>query len=154
MSWITTAIEDITHRLTYHPSTTDLVAQAHKDVRGILAKAASDALAVADAVAAGPTREISLALTALEEADHWFHAHIARNQPTTAVIPPLVVPAAAPVVAPAATAPVTAAVTTEAPAAVTTAAPATETATAVTPAATTTTTTTPAVVDPPVAPPA
>lgn len=90
---------DIEHRFAYHPNLTDDVAGAHEKVRSILATATKDALAIAGTVAP-LSREISLAVTALEEADHWLHAHIARNQSGAAPAVPVVaapVPLAPPV---------------------------------------------------------
>ncbi len=100
MSTLSELAIDIEHRFAYHPNLSDLAAKAHEEVRTILATATKDAVAAAGTVA-GPSRELSLAVTALEEADHWLHAHIARNQP----VAPAAVPEPSPA-APAATPPV------------------------------------------------
>jgi hypothetical protein len=102
---LTALLSDIEHRFAHHPPATDAVAAAHTAVRSILTAAAQDAVKAAEAVAGGPSREISLALTALEEAGFWLNAHIARNQPvldSTAVTEkaPADAPAAAPEAAP------------------------------------------------------
>lgn len=105
---LTDLVADVEHRLSYHPNVTAEVAAAHESIRTILTNATKEALSVADSISPA-AREVSLALTAIEEADHWLHAHIARNQPAaTADVP--VVPA------PAVPAPAAASVTTIDPA--------------------------------------
>jgi len=93
MSAMSDIAADIEHRLGYHPSVTADIAQAHEKVRSILAVAIKDALAVATTVAPW-SREVSLAVTAIENADQGLHAHIARNQVGAVVPVPAAVPAA------------------------------------------------------------
>jgi hypothetical protein len=78
---------DIEHRLGYHPNLTSDIGAAHEKVRLLLADAAKEAVTVATTVAPW-SRELSLAMTAIEEADHWLHAHIARNQAGVAPVVP------------------------------------------------------------------
>jgi hypothetical protein len=92
MPFLEDVAKDIENRFAFHPPTSTNVGDAHSKVRSILATAASDALAVADVVAPGPTRELSLAVTALDEAMMWLNAHIARHQ-TAPATPPPVLPA-------------------------------------------------------------
>ena len=97
---------DIEHRFTHHPPLTDLVAEAHEKARAIITEATKELCAVSLGVAPW-SRELALAVTELEKADQWVHAHIARNQtadvsapaPTPTPVP--AAPAAAPVVEPA-----------------------------------------------------
>lgn len=72
-------ISDIENRFSFHPPTTDLVAQAHGKVRSILEAAAKEALSVAVDIAPWGA-EAEHALKALDEAAMWLNAHIARNQ--------------------------------------------------------------------------
>ncbi len=125
---------DIEHRFTHHPPLTDLVAEAHDKARAIITEATKELCSVSLSVAPW-SRELALAVTELEKADQWVHAHIARNQtaatpapaPTPTPVPEVPTPAPvvepAPVVAPVAPAPVATPDPTPAPATPTAPAP-------------------------------
>jgi hypothetical protein len=120
-------LSDIEKRFSHHPSESQLVADAHDKARSILKAATAELLSVAATV--GPEgREISLAVTKLEEAAFWIHAHIARNQPTVTLAP------APPVAEPPVAAPPVEPVVTPAPAPVVEAAPVPEAPVAAVPA--------------------
>lgn len=81
-SWVETASafspafsdEEIDHRFLYHPPTDERVRGTHNRVRNI---AQETAKALNEVVPAG--REASLMMTALEEAEFWANAAVARN---------------------------------------------------------------------------
>lgn len=69
---------DLTNRFEYHPPVTPEIGDLHGDVRGkflYFARWANKNLP--------PGRELSLAITKLEESMMWMNAAIARNQPVT-----------------------------------------------------------------------
>lgn len=66
--------EEIDHRFLYHPPTDERVRGTHNQVRNIARYAAQ---ALNEVVPAG--REASLMMTALEEAEFWANAAVARN---------------------------------------------------------------------------
>jgi hypothetical protein len=90
-------ITDIEKRFTNHPSETQLVDDAHQKISDLFKKAAIEAASIMTEVAP-QAREAALAVTKIEEAAMWAHAHIARNQTTTeAPVPPAAAAPAAPV---------------------------------------------------------
>ena len=64
---------DIKNRFGFHPADTEAKASQHQDIREIMA---DTAMYLVDAVP--PSRELSLALTKLEEAAFWANAAVAR----------------------------------------------------------------------------
>jgi hypothetical protein len=66
--------EDLRRRFSHHPPLNEEVAEAHNAIRQMMRAAAS----VVITNVPGPSREQSLALTALEEAMMWANAGIAR----------------------------------------------------------------------------
>lgn len=68
-------IKRINHDFKYHPPTDDSIKLRHEQVRGILKDTAQVLVAWTT-----PSRELSLALTSLEEAMFWANAAIARHQ--------------------------------------------------------------------------
>lgn len=66
-------------RFAFHPADTDEKRAAHEAVRDTCRAAAEDVVRLTP----GPSREQSLAITALEEAMMWANAAIARHQPRT-----------------------------------------------------------------------
>ena len=66
--------EELERRFTYHPPD-DATRVIHEEWR-INEREYANAI---DALPGGETREKALALTALEEATFWVHAHVARN---------------------------------------------------------------------------
>lgn len=76
---------EIDHRFAYHPPLDVKTADAHGHVRTICANAALDLKdIIASVTGEQSSRELSLAVTALEEAMMWANAAIARNQPKPA----------------------------------------------------------------------
>lgn len=67
--------EELERRFTYHPPTDPTVRALHDDWRNHEKWYATHI----NDLPGGESREKSLALTALEEATFWVHAHIARN---------------------------------------------------------------------------
>lgn len=68
-------IERTNHDFAYHPPSDDSIKLRHETVRAICKDAAQAIIAWTV-----PSRELSLALTALEEAMFWANAAIARHQ--------------------------------------------------------------------------
>lgn len=68
--------DDLTKRFDYHPPLTDRTRSAHGSARSVCWEAAEQLLQLTP-----PSREQSLAITALEEAMMWANAAIARHQP-------------------------------------------------------------------------
>jgi hypothetical protein len=67
--------DELNRRFDHHPPTGDKVTR-HEAARAIV-KNAAEGLSL---ILAGESREVSLAMTHLEEALFWANAHIARNQ--------------------------------------------------------------------------
>jgi hypothetical protein len=80
VSFLEDVAKDVENRFSFHPPTTAEVGQAHDQIRTLLGDVANKVVAIVDTVAPGPTRELSLAVTALDEAMMWANAHIARHQ--------------------------------------------------------------------------
>lgn len=70
--------EDLVHRFGYHLPSTNNVKLRHDLVRRLLM---DTAIEIVQLTGNTPTREQSLAITALEEAMMWANAAIARHQP-------------------------------------------------------------------------
>lgn len=77
--------KEIDNRFGYHKPLSDEVVKAHEKIRavcgGVAHELVRDGLTIVDPVDRKMTRELSCALTSLEEASFWFNANIARNQP-------------------------------------------------------------------------
>lgn len=63
------------HRFAFHPANTPEKREAHEEVRDLLLEAADRIVKITGA----PSREQSLAVTALEEAMFWANAAVARE---------------------------------------------------------------------------
>lgn len=68
------ALEDVNHRFAFHAATTDEKRFAHASARAACARAAADLV-----VLCPPGRELSTAITKLEEAMFWANAALARE---------------------------------------------------------------------------
>jgi hypothetical protein len=67
--------DELKRRFNYHPADTEDKAERHEQVRGVCLDAADQLVTLTGP----PTREQSLAITALEEAMFWANAAIARE---------------------------------------------------------------------------
>lgn len=67
--------EELERRFVYHPPTEE-TRLVHEELRGMMLGFAAD---VTGLLGREGSREVSLFVTALEEASFWAHAHIARN---------------------------------------------------------------------------